>query len=120
MQSAIVNTKAEVLGMPSRCAVSSPLAASDGIRVRQHYTDSFYDVLLFANFFFHSPQRNSVSDRREAEGCAHMLLGNDSFSMPTQPADSQQDTMAALQATIQPHMQGLCCLVQQLWPWHSY
>lgn len=120
MQSAIVNTKAEVLGMPSRCAVSSPLAASDGIRVRQHYTDSFYDVLLFANFFFHSPQRNSVSDRREAEGCAHMLLGNDSFSMPTQPADSQQDTMAALQATIQPHMQGLCCLVQQLWPWNSY
>lgn len=29
-------------------------------------------------------------------GCAHMLLGNDSFSVPTQPADSQQDTMAAL------------------------
>lgn len=65
MQSSIVNTKAEVLGMPSRCAVSSPLAASDGIRVRQHYTDSFYDVLLFANFFFpQSSKEFSVRSER--------------------------------------------------------
>lgn len=37
---------------------------------------------------------------RSEEGCAHMLLGNESLCMPTQPADSQQDTMAALRATI--------------------
>lgn len=32
-----------------------------------------------------------------------MLLGNDSFSVPTQPADSQQDTIAAQRATMRPH-----------------
>lgn len=44
-----------------------------------------------------------MSDQGEVEGCAHMLLGNESFSVPTQPADSQQDTIAAMQATIRPH-----------------
>lgn len=73
MQSAIVNTKAEVLGMPSRCAVSSPLAASDGIRVLQHYTDSFYDVLLFANFFFpQSSKEFSVRSERSWGLCSHV------------------------------------------------
>lgn len=43
-----------------------------------------------------------MSDPREVEGCAHMLLGNKSFSVPTQPADSQQDTIAALQADGRP------------------
>lgn len=60
-----------------------------------------------------------MSDQGEMEGCAHMLLGNDSFSVPTQPADSQQDTIAAMQATIRPHIQSLSGLAQQLWPWHT-
>lgn len=38
-----------------------------------------------------------MSDLGETEGSAHMLLGNRSFSVPTQPADRQQDTMAAMQ-----------------------
>lgn len=38
-----------------------------------------------------------MSDLGEAEGSAHMLLGNKSFSVPTQPAGRQQDTMAAMQ-----------------------
>lgn len=66
---------------------------------------------------FHSPQRNSVSDQGDMEGCAHMLLGNNSFSLPTQPADSQQDSIAAMRATIRPHIQSVSCLAQQLWPW---
>lgn len=60
-------------------------------------------VMSSLRLLFHSPQRNSVSDQGEVEGCAHMLLGNESFSVPTQPADSQQDTIAAMQATIRPH-----------------
>lgn len=55
----------------------------------------------------------------ETEGRAHMLLGNDSFSVPTQPAVSQQDTIAAMQAAVRPHIQSLSCLAQQLWPWHT-
>lgn len=74
---------------------------------------------LALHLLFHGPQRNSVSDQREAEGCAHMLLGNDSFSVPTQPADRQQDTIAALRATVRPHIQSLHCLAQQLRPWHA-
>lgn len=31
-----------------------------------------------------------------------MLLGNNGFCVPTQPADRQQDTMAAMQATMDP------------------
>lgn len=59
--------------MPSRCAVSSPLAASDGIRVLRHYTDSFYDVLLFANFFFpQSSKEFSVRSDRSWGLCSHV------------------------------------------------
>lgn len=70
------------------CAVASPVAAPACVCV---------SVLLL---LFLGPQRNSVSDHRDVEGCAHMLLGNDSFSVPTQPADRQQDTIAA---TVRPH-----------------
>lgn len=79
-------------------------------------------------FFFHhvlpAPPFSAVLKgiqcriRGEVEGCAHMLLGNDSFSVPTQPADSQQDTIAEMQATRRPHIQSLCCLAQKLGPWH--
>lgn len=75
-------------------------------------TDSFYDVLLWASFS--TALRGIQCQLREVEGCAHMLLGNNSFCVPTQPADTQRDTIAALQATIRPHIQALGCLPRQL------
>lgn len=47
-----------------------------------------------------------MSDQGEMGGCAQMLLGNSSFSVPTQPADGQQDTIAAMKATRRPHIQS--------------
>lgn len=41
-----------------------------------------------------------VRSGRDAGLSARTLLGNDSFSVPTQPAVSQQDTIAAVQATM--------------------
>lgn len=49
--------------------------------------DSFYDVLLWASSSM--ALRGIQCQLREVEGCAHMLLGNDSFCVPTQPADRQ-------------------------------
>lgn len=50
-----------------------------------------------------------------------MLLGNGSFSVPTQPGVNQQDTIAAVQATMTTtHTLG--CLTVWLassWPWHA-
>lgn len=72
MQSAIVNTKAEVLGMPSRCAVSSPLAASDGIRVRQHYRQFLWCPSLCQFFFPQSSKEFSVRSERSWGLCSHV------------------------------------------------
>lgn len=59
------------------------------------------DSVLLYRLIFPTPQRTAVSEeRRSGEGRAHMLLGNHSFSVPTQAEDSQQDAMAAQPATI--------------------
>lgn len=81
-------------------------------------TDSFYDVLLWASSA--TALRGIQCQLREVEGCAHMLLGNDSFCVPTQPADRQRDTIAALRVTMRPHIQALVCLAQlRIRPWHT-
>lgn len=41
-----------------------------------------------------------VRSGRDGGLCARTLLGNHSFSVPTQPAVNQQDTIAAVQATM--------------------
>lgn len=108
----------------ARCCYFTADSCSLCQRRSRHRTSTVYHgqfscLALRLLFFFHGRQRNSVSHQREAEGCARMLLGNDSFSVPTQPADRQRDTIAALRATVRPHTQALYCWALQLGPWHT-